>query len=145
MSEHLQWDFPTPFIMNKTVEQRHIDVMGHTNNVVYLRWCEEVAWAHSNMLGLDWPTYQRLNRALVARKHEIEYLAATFEGDELIRGTWIVENDGKLSLHRAYQFIRASDGKTVLRGRTHWVCVDIQSGAAKRMPIEFAKGYPPVV
>ncbi len=145
MSDHLQWDFPAPYIMNKTVEQSHIDVMGHTNNVVYLSWCEEVAWAHSNVLELDWPTYQRLNRALVARKHEIEYLAATFVGDELIRGTWIIGNDGKLSVHRAYQFIRASDGKTVLRGRTHWVCVDIQTGAAKRMPIEFAEGYRPVV
>lgn len=145
MQAELKWDYPNPFLMTVKVEQSHIDVMGHTNNVVYLSWCEEVAWAHSNQLRLDWPTYQRLNRALVARKHEIEYLAATFVGDEILRGTWIIGNDGKLSVHRAYQFIRASDGKTVLRGKTHWVCVDIQTGVAKRMPQEFVEGYRPVL
>lgn len=135
------WDRPHPFILPIQVTSPHIDVMGHTNNVVYLEWLEKVAWAHSNSLGLDWDVYRKLNRALVARRHEIDYLAATFAGDALLLGTWIVDNDRKLSLTRRYQIIRPADGVTVLRGQTHWVCIELDSGKPRRMPPEFADGY----
>ncbi len=135
------WDLPAPFVLPITVTQDHIDIMGHTNNVVYLEWLEKVAWGHSQSLGLDWELYRKLNRALVARRHEIDYLAATFAGDELLLGTWIVGNDRKLSVTRRYQLIRPKDGVTALRGQTHWVCVEIDSGKPKRMPAEFADGY----
>ena len=81
---------------------------------------------------------------MVARKHELEYLLPTFVGDELLIGTWVSGNDGKLSTYRDYQIIRAGDGKTVLTGRTHWVCVDMTTGRARRMPPEFIEGYRPV-
>lgn len=137
----LAWDRPHPFTLSIQVDKNHIDIMGHTNNVVYLEWLEKIAWAHSNSLGLDWDMYRKLSRALVARRHEIDYLAATFEGDTLLAGTWIVDNDRKLSLTRRYQIIRPADGVTVLRGQTHWVCIDLDSGKPRRMPPEFADGY----
>ena len=137
----LKWDNANPFTLSIQVDKDHIDIMGHTNNVVYLEWLEKVAWAHSNALGLDWDMYRKLNRALVARRHEIDYLAATFAGDNLLLGTWIVDNDRKLSLTRRYQIIRPADGVTVLRGQTHWVCIELDSGKPRRMPPEFADGY----
>lgn len=138
----LGWDYGEPAYHRKiNVDDEHIDVMGHTNNVVYVSWLEDVAWGHSKALGLDWEKYQELNRAMVARRHEVDYLAATFAGDELIMGTWIVENDRKLSITRRYQLIRVKDGVTVLRGCTKWVCVAIDSGKPKRMPVEFVDGY----
>lgn len=136
-----EWDYPEPFLLSKAVASDDIDIMGHTNNVVYLKWMEEVAWGHSNFLGLGWDVYKDLNRALVARKHEIEYLKATFPGDALQLATWITGNDGRLTVTRSYQFIRMSDGATVLRGKTLWVCIDIETGKAKRMPTEFSQGY----
>lgn len=139
MSWH--WDFENPFTLEKRVGKDDIDIMGHTNNVVYLKWLEEVAWGHSNALGLGWNTYQRLNRALVAHRHELDYLAATFVGDDLILATWIIDNDGRIGVTRAYQVVRVADQKTVLRGRTRWVCIDIKSGKPKRMPKEFVDGY----
>ncbi|MDX1693732.1 MAG: thioesterase, partial [Ketobacteraceae bacterium] len=90
---------------------------------------------------LGWATYESLNRALVAHRHELDYLAATFEGDKLTLATWIIENDGRLGVTRAYQVVRHGDRKTVLRGRTRWVCIDIQSGRPRRMPREFIEGY----
>lgn len=137
----MNWDYPSPFILARDVDDAHIDLMGHTNNVMYLKWMEEAAWAHSNHLGLTWERYQQLNRALVARRHEVDYLAATHPGDSLQLATWIVANDGKLSITRAYQFQRVSDAKTVLRGKTHWVCVDLQEGKPRRLPTEFVDGY----
>ena len=137
----LPWDYDKPFVIGLTVAEADIDVMGHTNNVTYLRWLEQVAWAHSTALGLDWAAYQRLKRAMVARRHELDYLLPSFAGDELQIGTWLAENDGKLSMWRRYQVIRAGDGQTLLRGRTHWVCVDLESGKPRRMPEEFLKAY----
>lgn len=135
------WDHPNPHVLAMTVGADSIDLMGHANNVEYLRWLERIAWDHSNVLGLDWACYQRLDRAMVAHRTELDYLAAAFEGDELLIATWIVENDGKLSITRHYQLLRPKDGKTLLRGRTRWVCVEISTGRPKRMPPEFVTGY----
>ena len=81
----------------------------------------------------------------VARRHELEYLLPTFAGEELRLGTWVAECDGKFTMWRAYQIIRASDDKTILRGRTKWVCVDMKSGRLTRMPPEFVAAYRPAV
>ena len=140
---HLNWDVTQPYVEKVTVQASDIDEFGHTNNVRYLQWLENVAWAHSVSLKLSMDDYRRLGCGCVARKHELEYLAPTFAGEELWLGTWVQENDGKLSMWRAYQILRPKDGRTVLRGRTHWVCVDLTTGKPRRMPREFVEGYKP--
>ncbi|MFN3586382.1 MAG: acyl-CoA thioesterase [Moraxellaceae bacterium] len=139
MSE-IVWDFPEPHVLEVKVAERHIDLMQHTNNVVYLEWLEAVAWDHSRHLGLDEAAYQRLGHGMVARRHELDYLLPTFLGEALWLGTWIIASD-RLSIRRAYQFVRPADGATVFRGRTHWVCVDIAEGRVRRMPPEFQAAY----
>ena len=135
------WDHPNPHVIAMTVGHESIDVMGHANNVEYLRWLEHVAWDHSSALGLDWAEYQHLDRAMVARRTELEYLAAAYEGDEILLGTWIVENDQRVSITRQYQVVRPKDAKTLLRDKTQWVCVEISTGKPKRMPPAFVSGY----
>lgn len=137
----IKWDYPGPYSLEVTVAESDTDILGHTNNVSYLRWLEQAAWAHSKALGLDWPEYHRLKRAMVVRRHELDYLAPSFVGDRLIAGTWLSGNDGKLSLWRRYQLLRISDGLTLLRGRTLFVCADLDSGKPRRMPEEFIRGY----
>jgi acyl-CoA thioester hydrolase len=139
----LEWDLPNVHEVPMTVSADAIDVMGHANNAEYLRWLEKVAWDHTTSLGLGWDTYQRLNRAMVARHAELEYLAAAFEGDELRLGTWIVANDGRIGITRRYQILRVNDGVTLMRARTRWVCIALDSGKPRRMPPEFLKGYEP--
>jgi acyl-CoA thioester hydrolase len=143
MSESLPWDVPAPYVERVTVEPAHLDQFGHTNNVVYLTWLEKVAWGHSISLGLGFDAYERLNAGCVVRRHELDYLLPTFAGDELALGTWVHENDGRVSMWRRYQIIRAGDGRTVLRGQTQWVCVDVKTGRPRRMPPEFVAGYRP--
>lgn len=142
-AQGIAWDVAAPFVQIIRVGAEDLDRFGHTNNVVYLTWLERVAWAHSQQLGLDFPDYERIGCGCVARRHELDYLAPTFAGDELLAATWIAENDGRLSMWRGYQIIRASDGRTVLRGRTHWVCVDLASGKPRRQPPEFVAAYKP--
>lgn len=141
----LNWDYSSPFMVEEQVKQTDVDILGHTNNVTYLRWLELAAWGHSSQLGLDLEAYKALNRAMVVRRHELDYLAASYKGDEVCIGTWLVGLDGKLSLWRRYQVIRVSDGLTLLRGLTHFVCADFTTGRPKRMPAEFISGYAPTV
>lgn len=141
MSPINTWDFPNPHIIKIQVEKKHIDIVGHVNNVVYLRWLEKVAWQHSESLGMDWAAYEREGLAMVARRHELDYLAAAFEQDNLQISTWIIENDQCVSIIRAYQIVRESDGLTLMRARTKWVCIDIKAGKARRMPKSFLEAY----
>jgi acyl-CoA thioester hydrolase len=134
------WDHPAPYTLHVTVEPAHIDLMQHTNNVVYLQWMEDLAWAHSRALGLGPEEYQALGHGMAARTHELHYVQATRLGEALILGTWLTDAD-KLSLHRHFQFVRASDGETVFRGHTHFVCVDIAQGKVRRMPPAFQAAY----
>lgn len=140
----MAWLVDTPFVMNVCVEPQHQDSFGHTNNVMYLQWLEQVAWQHSASLGLDIAAYYHLGCGCVVRKHELNYCLPSYVDDELAIGTWISVNDGKLSTVRSYQIIRLKDEKTILTAQTHFVTVDMKTGKPKRMPTEFIKAYMPV-
>ena len=77
---------------------------------------------------------------MVVRQHELTYLQPTLLGQTILRGTWLVQID-RLCLWRQHQFVRASDGQTVFRAKTHYVCVDIAQGKVRRMPEALAKIY----
>jgi acyl-CoA thioester hydrolase len=110
------------------------------NNVVYLQWMEQLAWAHSAHLGLGWPEYQRLDAAMVAREHHLSYQAACFVHDVLDCQTWLEPTNG-LRLVRHYRFVRQSDQLEVFLARTMWVCVRLSTGKALRMPDVFRLVY----
>jgi acyl-CoA thioester hydrolase len=135
------WDYPQPFLQTLRPQPDDIDGLEHTNNAVYVRWCEQIGWAHSVALGLGLADYRRLDRAMAIRRGEYDYLLPTFEGEELTLATWLVGGDGKLVMERRFQLIRNADQVTVLRGRWDLVCIDISSGKPRRMPPEFVAAY----
>jgi acyl-CoA thioester hydrolase len=109
------WDLATPFVIDLRVGAEDIDGLGHANNAVYVTWLERCAWRHSQRLGLDLAEYRRLDRAMAVVRHEIDYLAAAYEDDELQLATWIVDWDQRLKMTRHFQLKRPSDGATLLR------------------------------
>jgi len=141
----LDWDYPQPFILAVTPQAGDIDGLDHTNNAVYVRWCEQAGWGHSEGLGLSLDDYRRLDRAMAIRRGSYDYLLPTLAGEALTLATWLVGGDGKLSMERRFQLVRNSDGATVLRGRWELVCIEISSGRPRRMPAEFLDTYMPVV
>ena len=99
-------DYPNPFIIKIEVKEIDIDELGHANNKAYLDWSMEAAWRHSEALGLKPEDYIAMDCAMVARRHELNYLVPSFEGDQLIVCTWIINNDGKYRSRREYQIFR---------------------------------------
>ena len=135
------WDLPSPFTLALTPQPGDIDGLGHTNNAVYVQWCEQAGWAHSEALGLSLADYRRLNRAMAIREGHYEYLLPSFEGEALVLGTWLTASDGRLTMERRFQLRRASDGVTLVRGRWALVCIEISSGKPRRMPAAFLDIY----
>ncbi len=138
-----EWDYPNPFTFRLAPQAEDIDGLRHTNNAVYVHWCEQVAWAHSEQLGLSISDYERLNRAIAIRRGEYDYLHPAKLGEELELATWITASDGKLALERRFQLVRLSDRLTLLRGRWDAVCIELSSGKPRRMPPEFTETYRP--
>jgi len=135
------WDYPAPHQLQMCPQPADIDGLDHTNNAVYVQWCERVAWSHSHQLGLTLEDYRRLDRAMAIRQGEYDYLLPSFEGEALVLGTWLTAGDGKLAMERRFQLRRSTDGQTLMRGRWSLVCIEISSGKPKRMPPEFIEIY----
>ena len=144
-TDQLNWDYPNPYTVKVKVLPEEIDQLGHANNRVYLNWIMKAAYTHSESLGLSVDDYLNIGVAMVAKRHELNYIAATFVNDELIIGTWIATNDNRFNSQRNYQIIRLSDDKTILRAETDWVSVNIQTGKPQRMPEEFIQCYKPTI
>ena len=137
------WDYPKPFELPLVAQAGDIDGLNHTNNAVYVQWCEQVGWAHSESLGLSLADYLRLDRAMAIRRGEYEYLLPTFKDERLTLATWIFSANGRLTMERRFQLVRDNDGATVLRGRWELVCIELSSGRPRRMPPEFSSIYLP--
>ena len=134
----MTWDYPHPFTLQRTPNAADIDGLHHTNNAVYVQWCETIGWAHSEALGLGLADYLRLNRAMAIRRAEYDYILPTQLGEALTLATWLVATDGKLTMERRFQLVRDADQALILRGRWVLVCIEVSSGKARRMPEEFA-------
>lgn len=137
----MQWQYPAPFMQRVIVARADMDELGHTNNAVYVKWCEQCAWAHSNALGMDIETYRRLDRAMVIRRSKYDYERATVAGDQLVIATWIVDWDARTGMRRQFEIRREQDGALILRGEMEFLCVEMSSGRIRRMPPEFINGY----
>jgi acyl-CoA thioester hydrolase len=144
-SEPYNWLLPDPFIIQWKIAKGHIDHYNHANNVAYVSQLERTSWAHSNALGLSIEQYQALDRGMAISRHEIDYLAAALLGDTLLCATWITTCDNRLKLTRQFQFIRQSDGLSMLKARTEFVCIALSSGRPKRMPDIFVSTYGPAM
>ncbi len=141
----MEWDYPHPFTLPVTPCAQDIDGLNHTNNAVYVQWCEKVGWAHSEALGLGMADYLRLDRAMAIRTAEYDYVLPSLQDEALTLGTWITASDGKLTMERRFQIVRNSDQATILRGRWDLVCIEVGSGKPRRLPPEFCQIYLPAL
>lgn len=110
-----------------------VNAMEHVDNQIYLRWMNEVAIEHSSLCGWTIQDYLNLGSAFVAKSHFIEYLAPTFENEELLFMTWVEDMDTRQSI-RKYRFFKLPDYRPFLRAETKWVYVDMEKGRPMDIP-----------
>jgi acyl-CoA thioester hydrolase len=132
----------TAFALELKVEPKDIDDLQHASNVSVVDWMNRTAIAHSNSVGFDVAGYKRVGGVFVVRKHEIEYLASAYLGDELVAYTWPVSLE-RASAERRHEIRRKADGKVVARGWNLWVFVSFDSGRPMRIPPEVIDAFDP--
>ncbi len=113
--------------------RRDIDDLGHVSNLVYVRWIQDGARAHSDACGYDLAAYQEMGAVFVVRRHEVDYRAPVFLDEALVLSTKVVAWRGASSV-RETEIQRRSDGVVVCQAKTHWAFVDLQTGRPTRIP-----------
>lgn len=135
----IQWDLPDPFTLEILVVEADTDELGHANNVVYVRWLEDISWAHVNALGMNWAMHEATGKAMAITRTEIDYLASANAGDRLMMGTWLTGFDGRFRSARQFQLVRLNDNRTLMRAMSTHACVDMKTQRPSRAPKEFAE------
>lgn len=135
------WAFPTPHVIELAVQAADIDAYGHVNNSVYLSWLDRVAWSHSAALGIPLAQCLSLRRGMAAQRVEIEYLRAALAADVVEAATWITTSDARLRVTRRFELWRPRDRQMLARARVDYVCINLDTGRAARMPESLARAY----
>lgn len=130
-----------PFELEITAAPTDIDELAHVNNLVYVRWVQDVAVAHSKALGWDGPAYQRLGASWVVRRHELDYVQPVLEGERVVLATWVEAIRGASSVRRT-RMTRVRDGAVVCRATTTWAFVDLARGRLAKIPDELRQAFP---
>ena len=120
--------FELPF----TALAEHIDELGHVNNAVWVQWIQTIAVAHWHAV-CD-PAHHDAY-FWVATRHEIDYLRAAFEGDQILGRTWVGDAPKGARFDRHVEFI-GKDEKVCVRAKTSWAIIDRTSGRPIRVPPE---------
>ncbi|HEY3967727.1 MAG TPA: acyl-CoA thioesterase [Planctomycetaceae bacterium] len=134
---------PAVFHFPHRVTDDELDaVIRHVNNLVYLKWMQEAAVAHSAAQGWPADRYRELGAGWVVRTHQIEYLQPAFAGDEIVVRTWVADLKKVTSLRR-YQVVRTAAEKEVVLAvaATDWAFIHFATHQLKRIPPEVASAF----
>jgi acyl-CoA thioester hydrolase len=118
-----------------------IDELGHVNNVVYLRWVQEVASAHWQAEASE---KLLASMAWIALRHEIDYKHPALPGDRIVATTWVGPVES-VRFERFVDILRASDRKLLARSRSLWAPINRATGRVTRVSDElrslFTRAY----
>ena len=106
-----------------------IDDLDHVNNVVYLRWVQDVAAAHWESAT---SAAERAEIAWVVLRHEIDYKHPARPGDQVIARTW-VGTPSAATFERHTEILRARDQRALARARSLWCPVHPGTGRLRRI------------
>ncbi|MCW2336826.1 acyl-CoA thioester hydrolase [Sphingobium sp. B2D3A] len=127
--------------MGKAFEQHFtagpddIDIMGHVNNAVWVRWMEQLATAHWESLA---PPEAQARYVWVVTRHEIDYRGNVTQGETVLARTWIEEPPRGARFDRLIAFTGV-DRAPKVNARTTWAMIDKETGRLARVPADLAK------
>lgn len=118
-----------PFEQTLVVESEDIDELGHVNNIVYLRWVQEIATLHWAAAA---PQQAQDELLWVVSRHEIDYKAPAMLGDKINLRTSVGKAAGLL-FERNTVIHRATDHQLLAQARTLWIPINRQTRRPQRV------------
>lgn len=126
------------FTQRFPVAAADIDELGHVNNIVYLRYAQDIAIAHwqaraapEMIAAFVW----------VVMRHEIDYRAPLTLGDEVEVRTWVDEAPRGAAWVRFVEIARAGADKPAAQIKSNWCLLDAATRRVKRVPPEMAARF----
>jgi acyl-CoA thioester hydrolase len=134
------------FSMELVASAEDIDELDHVSNLVYVRWVQQVAEAHSSTVGYDHDAYRELGAVFVIRRHEIDYLAPAYRGDRIVLETWVESWKAASSVRMTRISRRGHDAAepnpvVLARAKTLWALINLATGRPTRMPEELRAAF----
>jgi acyl-CoA thioester hydrolase len=108
------------FKMLINVKPDDIDMQGHVNNIVYLRWVQDAAFTHWSNIA---PKNEQERLHWVVRRHEIDYKKPAMEGDTLLVQIWIGETS-RFTFDIHTEIVCTSNSRLLALARTIWCPID---------------------
>ena len=108
-----------------------IDENGHVNNVVYLRWAQELGVAHWRSVA---PPEALATWAWIALRHEVDYRRALLPGETAHGRTWVAEAAEGPRFNRFIRIDAAPGTAMCAQIVTTWVLIERATGRPRRVP-----------
>jgi acyl-CoA thioester hydrolase len=124
------------FTLPLTIAAADIDELGHVNNIVYLRWAQELAIAHwrarasAEMIAAN---------VWVVLRHEVDYRSALLPGDQVEARTWVDDAPRGASWPRFVQIAKLGAPRPAAEIKSNWCLLDAGTRRVKRVPAEMTR------
>ncbi|GGK71198.1 acyl-CoA thioesterase [Rufibacter glacialis] len=125
-------DLTATFQLTIPVTEADIDALGHVNNVVYLRWVQEVSAAHWAQVA---PAALQEKYLWVVLRHEIDFHKPAFREDTIKGYTWVGDYQGA-KFERFVALYREGTELMLASAKTTWCLVDAKTLRPKRIDQE---------
>ncbi len=120
---------PHHFENTLLVLPEHLDNLNHVNNVIYVQFMQDIAIQHWFSVS---PPEMNEEIVWVVKRHEIDYHAPAFLGDELLLKTYTGACTA-VTWDRHCEIIRTSDNRKIITSKSTWVCLDKQTGRPRKI------------
>ena len=125
------------FKLKVSVLPDDIDEQDHVNNLVYLRWVQEIATAHWQIIA---SAEDQRSVSWVVLRHEIDYKSPARLGDDIELSTWVGKAT-RLTFERFTEIRRTASSELLANARTLWCPIDPESGRPTRVSADVRQRF----
>ncbi len=126
------------FNLRFPVAAADIDELGHVNNIVYLRYAQEIATAHWRSRA---SAEMLANYVWVVLRHEADYRSALTLGDEADVRTRVEDAANGPMWVRYVDIHKAGSEKPAVQIKSNWCLLDANTRRIKRVPPEVIERF----
>jgi acyl-CoA thioester hydrolase len=126
------------FTQRFAVDAADIDELGHVNNIVYLRYAQDIAIAHWRARA---SAEMLANYVWVVMRHEVDYRAPLTLGDEVDVRTWVDDAARGPAWARFVAIHKAGAARPAAEIKSNWCLLDAHSRRIKRVPPELVARF----
>lgn len=126
------------FTQRFPVDAADIDELGHVNNIVYLRYAQEIAIAHWRSRA---SAEMLANLVWVVLRHEADYRAALTLGDHVEVRTHVDDAPKGAAWARFVDIYKGDSDKPAVQIKSNWCLLDANTRRVKRVPMEIVQRF----